>query len=113
MACRVGELVWIPCEVKPGPFSNERFTLLRSDHAEWIGLVPVHCLREPVPEGRTAVRAIITELSEERFKARIEGEALASRIFEDALSRVEPLSLKEYLSAMPNVGEDSDFERVR
>jgi hypothetical protein len=111
MTYRVGQLVWIPCEVKPGPFSNERFTLMRSDHAEWIGFVPVHFLREPVLEGPAFVRAIITELPEGRFKARIEGEALASRIFEDDLSRVEPLSLKEHLSAMPDVGEDSDFER--
>lgn len=92
MAYQVGHLVWIPCEVKPGPFSDERITRIRSEQADWIGFVPVHSLREVVTEGATFVRAVITELSDGRFVARIAGESLASSTFEDTLSRAEPLA---------------------
>lgn len=92
MAYQVGHLVWIPCEVKPGPFSDERIARVRSDTVEWVGFVPVHSLREPVTEGDTYVRAIITELSDRRFIAKIAGEPVASSFFEGNLSRVEPIA---------------------
>src|SRR5262249_30093481 len=92
---RIGNLVWIPCAVKPGPFSDERLALVQSERAEWVGFVPVQSLREPVLEGATFVRAIITALWDGHFKARIAGESLASSTFEDTLSRVEPLAAVE------------------
>jgi|GEM_PF-2412804 len=92
MAYQVGHLVWIPCEVKPGPFSDERLVRVHSDHGDWVGFVPVQSLREPVTEGISHVRAIITELSDRRFVAKIAGEPLASSTFEDTLSRVEPIA---------------------
>lgn len=92
MVYQVGHLVWIPCEVKPGPFSDERIARVRSDRGDWVGFVPVQSLREPVTEGATYVRAIITELSDGRFVAKIAGEPVASSTFEDTLSRVEPIA---------------------
>jgi hypothetical protein len=92
MVYQVGHLVWIPCEVKPGPFSDERIARVRSDHGDWVGFVPVQSLREAVTEGATQVRAIITKLSDGRFFAKIAGEPLAASIFEDTLSRVEPIA---------------------
>ena len=92
MVYQVGHLVWIPCEVKPGPFSDERIAKVHSEHGDWVGFVPVQSLREPVTEGRTHVRAIITELSDRRFVAKIAGEPVSSSTFEDTLSRVEPIA---------------------
>ena len=92
MAYQVGHLVWIPCEVKPGPFSDERIAKIHSDSADWVGFVPVHSLRDPITEGRTYVRAVITALSDRRFVAKIAGEPVASSTFEGTLSRVEPIA---------------------
>lgn len=92
MVYQVGHLVWIACEVKPGPFSDERIVRVHSEYGDWVGFVPVQSLREPVTEGSTYVRAVITELCDGRFVAKIAGEPVASSTFEDTLSRVEPIA---------------------
>jgi hypothetical protein len=92
MAYDVGQFVWIPCEVKPGPFPDERIARIRSEQGEWVGFVPVHSLRDPVFEGSTFVRAIITRLAGGTFRARISGESVTSSMFEGTLSRVEPIA---------------------
>lgn len=92
MGYDVGQLVWIPCEVKPGPFPDERIVRIGSERGEWVGFVPVHSLREPLSEGSTHVRAIITRLAGGTFLARISGEPVTSSLFEGTLSRVEPIA---------------------
>ena len=32
-----GARMWLPCEVKPGPFSDERMVLVVADGSEWFG----------------------------------------------------------------------------
>ena len=92
MGYQAGRLVWIPCEVKPGPFPDERIVRIQSDRGEWIGFVSIDALRTPVVEGETFVRAVITRVEGSRFNARVAGEPVTSSFFEGTLSRVEPIA---------------------
>jgi hypothetical protein len=95
MNLEAGRQVWIPCEVKSGPFSDERMILITSPRGEWLGFVHVATLREPILEGETYVRAVIIEIGEgDTFNARIPGEPLASSMFEGMLDRVQPFALQ-------------------
>ena len=92
MSYEAGHLVWIPCEVKPGPFSDERIVRINSDRGPWVAFVPVDALREPITEGSTAVRAVIVRVQGGRFKAKVAGEPVTSSVYEGTLSRVEPIA---------------------
>jgi len=92
MPYEAGRLVWIPCDVKPGPFADERIIRISSDGGTWVGFVQEDALREPVIEGPTFVRAVIVKVDGGRFNARVAGEPVASRLFEGTLSRVQPLA---------------------
>jgi hypothetical protein len=92
MGFEAGRLVWIPCEVKPGPFSDERIIRIPSERGDWVAFVHVNELRNPVSEGSTFVRAVILSVEGGRFKARIAGEPVGSSVFEGALSRIEPIA---------------------
>jgi hypothetical protein len=92
MSFEAGHLVWIPCEVKPGPFSDERLVRINSDRGPWVGFVPVAALREPVAEGSTAVRAVIVRVQGSRFNAKVAGEPVTASLVEGTLSRVEPIA---------------------
>ncbi|MES1244674.1 MAG: hypothetical protein ABUT39_23910 [Acidobacteriota bacterium] len=82
MALRIGTQVWVPCEVKPGPFSDERLVRVLSNRGEWLGFVPIRLLREPILEGSTFIGARIVAVAGERFQASIPGEALTPSLFE-------------------------------
>ena len=92
MGYQVGQRVWIPCEVKLGPFPDERTVRIRSEQGEWVGFVPVDALREPVDVGSTYVRAVITQVEGARFYAKVAGEPVTSSRFEGTLSGVEPIA---------------------
>ena len=92
MNYHLGLPVWIPCEVKPGPFSDERIVRINTEGRTWLGFVPVDALREPIIKGSTAVRAVITQVFGARFNAKIAGESVTSSVFEGTLSRVEPIA---------------------
>ena len=47
---------WLPCEVRPGPFSNERLVRVPLSGEDWVGFVQDHHLCPPVQEGRSWVR---------------------------------------------------------
>jgi hypothetical protein len=88
-----GGQIWIPCDVKPGPFSDERIICVSSSRGEWVGFVHVNALREPILEGETFVRAVIVSVgSTGSFNAKIPGEPVTSSLFEGTLSRVKPLA---------------------
>ena len=61
MALKPGALIWLPCEVKPGPFPNERLVKVASRAGEdWVGFVDVRYLKEPldlVAEARAGLKA--------------------------------------------------------
>ena len=92
MALEAGRLIWIPCDVKPGPFSDERIVRIRSDRNEWLAFVPVDALRNPIREGSTFVRAVIVRVNGGHFSAKVAGEPLTSSLFEGTLPRVEPIA---------------------
>lgn len=96
MGLTVGQYVWVPCEVKPGPFSDERLVRVNSpvvDSAvsKWSGFVPTARLREPIEMGSTGVTAIVVEVMHDRFLAQLVGDAFSNTVFEDYISRAQPI----------------------
>lgn len=89
MTIRPGAHIWLPCQVKPGPFSDERLVRVETPGGPWVGFVEVGALKDPISVGRTSVRSIIVEVSKDSFVARIVGHDLTPRSFEGSLSRVE------------------------
>ena len=85
MSVASGAYIWLPCEVKPGPFSDERMVRVASEYGDWVGFVPVSSLEAP-REGDTLVRALIVEVQGDRLLARIPGESLSSTLSVHALS---------------------------
>lgn len=88
MALCIGTQVWVPCEVKRGPFSDERMVRVRTPRGEWLGFVPVHALREPIREGRTFIGARVVDVRGEKFSAHLPGQAVTPGLFEGSVSRV-------------------------
>ena len=75
-----GDLVWIPCEVKPGPFSNERVVrVTKPDGSSWVGFVDVRELKDPnIERGETAIKARVLSLTHETFEVSLPGHSVAS-----------------------------------
>lgn len=84
----VGMRVLMPCEVKPGPFDNERLVRVRTDHVDWMGFVPTAALREPIETGETYVAVCVTSISGGQFTARVPGSGFRSDEFRASGSRV-------------------------
>lgn len=91
MTLQTGARIWIPCEVKPGPFSDERVVRVRENGNDWLGFVQVKQLRDPILEGSTFIGARVVSVGDRSFKARLPGEAFNSDLFEGALANVRPL----------------------
>jgi hypothetical protein len=87
MALTVGKRVWLPCEVKPGPFSDERLVRVPSDRGIWVGFVPTSALRDAPLVGETFVSAVVIEVHDDRFSARVPGHAVTPIPFEGITSR--------------------------
>jgi hypothetical protein len=87
MKLHTGHVVWICCEVKPGPFTDERRVRLSSPLGEWLGFVPITFLREPILEGETAIKATVIDVNDDRFSAKIPGQGISGSIFGDLISR--------------------------
>ena len=51
MELSAGASMWLPCEVSPGPFSDERTVLVIGDDGEWGGLRQHPVAEEEDPEG--------------------------------------------------------------
>ena len=78
MDLRVGMQIWIPCEVKPGPFPDERAVRVVFGDNVWVGFVDTKHLREPVTSGNTWIRAVVTVVENDHFFARLPGHSVAS-----------------------------------
>ncbi len=83
-----GKKVWMPCDVKPGPFPDERLVRVKTDGIEWCGFVPASGLRTPVREGRTFVYTTVLEVHGDSFIAAFPGESLTASSIRGSLSRV-------------------------
>lgn len=96
MSLSVGQYVWIPCEVKPGPFSDERLVRVNSPVVDsavtvWTGFVPAARLREPIEAGSTGVTAIVVDVSDDRFLAQLVGDAFSNSVIEYYVSQAQPI----------------------
>lgn len=89
MTPSVGGVIWIRCDVKPGPFSDERLVRVKSDFGEWLGFVPVEALRDRVVEGQTFVRGTITDIQDDRFEVMLPGHAVTPNTFAGDISRIQ------------------------
>ena len=83
-----GSRVWIPCEVKAGPFSNERIVRVNSTLGEAIVFVQAVHLREQILEGETYVCALVTEVRNDSFVAQLPGQAINAKEFEGDLAKI-------------------------
>lgn len=87
MKLDAGKRVWIPCEVKPGPFSNERMVRVSAGGADWLGFVELQHLKHTITEGQTYVRVLVVEVENDHFRANLPGHAFAGSWFHGAVSR--------------------------
>ena len=87
MNVHAGNLVWMPCEVKPGPFPDERRVRLSSDLGEWVGFVPVSFLENPITEGKTRIRVSIVDVEGDTLNVRVPGEGISGSMFGDIISQ--------------------------
>lgn len=90
MVLSAGASMWLPCEVKPGPFSDERMVLVNGEDGEWFGFVNTRWLKKKRSEGEDEVLARVVAVDGPTFRARIPGEALQSRLVEGRVDRVTP-----------------------
>jgi hypothetical protein len=88
-----GMSIWIPCEVRSGPFPNERRAYIKLDGTEWFGFVDVSQLKNKVQEGEDYVRATIIGIRKERIALGIHGQAPASGPIETNPAHLSRLSL--------------------
>ena len=79
MPLQAGDKVWLSCEVKPGPFSNERLVRIQLPKGPWVGFVDTGALKEAVETGSTYVLARVTKVSGSTVTAIVQGHALDSR----------------------------------
>ena len=90
MSLSAGASMWLPCEVKPGPFSDERMVLVIADGSEWFGFVNVRWLKKRGLEDRDEVLARVVDVEGPTFHARIPGNALQSELFQGRVDRAVP-----------------------
>ena len=89
MTLEPGTRVWIRCEVKLGPFPDERTIHVDSPSGHWEGVVDVRQLRDEIAEGPTAVLATIVESSEIGTAARLPGQSRRGPYFTAPLTQFE------------------------
>lgn len=87
MTLQPGSKIWIPCEVKPGPFSDERFVRASVNGTDWLGFVQARHLKEPIFEGSTQVPGMVVSVLGDRFTAQVQGEALNPVLLEGFVSQ--------------------------
>ena len=91
MEVRAGMRVWVPCEVKPGVFPNERVVRVERSQGVWTGFVPESVLRERIEHGRTAVQALIYEVREGVVEAFLPGDSVTPGPFIGPIEWVTPV----------------------
>ena len=102
-----GARIWLPCEVKPGPFSDERMVLVVADGNEWFGFVNVRWLRRHGSEDTDEVLAKVIDVDGPTFHARISGNALQAKLFQGRVEHAVPVILSK-----PEIGRRPDSERL-
>lgn len=91
MRLQVGDRVWLPCEVKPGPFSNERLVRIQLLTDIWVGFVDTNALKDQLETGSTHVLALITAIEEDEVTALVQGHAFDTRQVQASTAKVQPV----------------------
>jgi hypothetical protein len=60
-----------------------------SQSGYWVGFVPASALKDPIPEGRTLIQALVIDVQGERLSAMLPGASLSSTLLLTGLSQVE------------------------
>lgn len=77
-----GDLIWVPCEVRPGPFSNERMVRVGSPGNQRVWFSPDRALEDSsVTDGTARIRARVVEVTEADVSVRIPGHGIAANVF--------------------------------
>lgn len=87
-----GMVIWIRCEVKPGPFPNERRVYVKLDENEWFGFVDVSQLEKQGKESPDRVRATVLAVQNDKVVIGIHGQAPASGPIETTSTTIGDLS---------------------
>jgi hypothetical protein len=90
----VGVPIWLKCEVRPGPFPDERLVRVKANGSDWVGFVPAMHLDNPVEEGQTKVRARVVGLESGSFTAKVLGHSISPQPIHglvDEVERVDPV----------------------
>ena len=95
MVIKEGSGVWLPCQVKRGPFSNERLVRVQlPPNNVWVGFVDVDHLKDKqVESGETEVLARVTAIDADVITLIVQGHALDSRYVQIPKDTVERVSL--------------------
>jgi hypothetical protein len=91
MNLKVGNRIWLPCEVKSGPFSNERLARIQLPSEPWIGFVDVRALKEPIEKGSTCVLAQIIAVEQDSVTALVQGHSFNTRQVHTPAAEVYPV----------------------
>ena len=78
MNLKPGMVVWIPCEVKPGPFSNERSVLVNTLGNPWVGFVEVTFLQDEIHAGATRIKGQIAAIKGNNIIVALPGHPVGS-----------------------------------
>lgn len=80
MSFQAGDKVWLRCEVKAGPFSNERMVRIQQTPEPWVGFADVQALRDhSIETGANYVLGRVLRTTDTGIIARVEGHALQTR----------------------------------
>jgi len=88
MVVKKGARVWIPCQVKEGPFPDERVVRVHSALGDSLAFVRTNFLKDPILAGDTFVCAIVVDVRGDKFIAELPGQEIGSKEFEGETSRV-------------------------
>ena len=96
MTVTLGGRIWVPCEVKPGPFPDERLVRVSSPGTnEWVGFVPVDALQKDIFEGSTFILGTIVDIKGDSISVYFPGHAVTRPEFQGSLSRIRSLGSVE------------------
>jgi hypothetical protein len=73
-----GSVVWLPCQVRGGPFPNERRVYIKTEISEWFGFVNTSELRAKVQEGDDQVRGVVVSVTPDHVVIGVRGQSPAS-----------------------------------
>ena len=70
-----GASIWLPCEVRRGPFPDERIVYVKTTRGEWFGFVNVKELKNKVASGQDFVRGVVLAVGSDHIVVGIEGQS--------------------------------------